>query len=142
MGENWQKVRFYCQAQLHAPIFKQVPPLNQKRYQRYLCITIPKIPIVFLLSQWQQRKSKILHFHSKFLLPKMTSAAIEIAGKLLGIWGRLWGPPKTAFTGLQKDTLTYLISLLVQQWNPFENGCIYLGLAVKLYFLPIFTNFK
>ena len=47
--------------------------------------TYPKFPIVSLLSQWQQSKSKILHFHSKFLLPKMTSAAIEIAGKLLGI---------------------------------------------------------
>ena len=46
--------------------------------------TYPKFPIVSLLSQWQQRKSKIQHFHSKFLLPKMTSAAIEIAGKLLG----------------------------------------------------------
>ena len=56
--------------------------------------TYPKFPIVSLLSQWQQRKSKIQHFHSKFLLPKMTSAAIEIAGKLLGIWGRLWGPTK------------------------------------------------
>ena len=40
-------------------------------------------------------------------------AAIEIAGKLLGIWGRLWGPPKTSYTGLQKDTLTSLISPMV-----------------------------
>ena len=40
-------------------------------------------------------------------------AAIEITGKLLGIWGRLWGPPKTTYTGLQKDTLTSLICLLL-----------------------------
>ena len=45
----------------------------------------------------------------------MTSAAIEIAGKLLGIWGRLWGPPKTTNTGLQKDTLKSLIPLIVWQ---------------------------
>ena len=28
IGENWQKVRFYCQAQINAPIFKRVPLLN------------------------------------------------------------------------------------------------------------------
>ena len=40
-------------------------------------------------------------------------AVIEIAGKLLGIRGMLWGPPKTTHTGLQKDTLTSLISPMV-----------------------------
>ena len=75
--------------------------------------TYPKFPIVFLLSQWQQKSflaAKTCCENAVFLT---SFAAIEIAGKLLGIWGRLWGPPKTAYTGLQKDTLTSLISLLV-----------------------------
>ena len=75
--------------------------------------TYPKFPIVFLLSQWQQKSflaAKICCENAVFLT---SFAAIEIAGKLLGIWGRLWGPPKTAYTGPQKDTLTSLISLLV-----------------------------
>ena len=86
--------------------------------------TYPKFPIVSLLSQWQQRKSRIQHFHSKFLLPKMTSAAIEIAGKLLRIWGRLWGPPKTTYTGLLKDTLTSLLSLMVWLHDPCKEKCL------------------
>ena len=75
--------------------------------------TYPKFPIVFLLSQWQQKSflaAKTCCENAVFLT---YFAAIEIAGKLLGIWGRLWGPPKTTYTGLQKDTLTSLISLLV-----------------------------
>ena len=51
-------------------------------------------------------------------------AAIEIAGKLLGIWGRLWGPPKTAYTGLQKDTLTSLISPMVWLHDPCKEKCL------------------
>ena len=51
-------------------------------------------------------------------------AAIEIAGKLFGIWGRLWGPPKTTYTGLQKDTLTSLISPMVWLHDPCKEKCL------------------
>ena len=80
---------------------------------------------VFLLSQWQQKSflaAKTCCENAVFLT---SFAAIEIAGKLLGIWGRFWGPPKTAYTGLQKDTLTSLISPMVWLHDPCKEKCLY-----------------
>ena len=42
----------------------------------------------------------------------------------LRIWGRLWGPPKSTYIGLQKDTLTSLISLMVWLHDPCREKCL------------------
>ena len=66
-------------------------------------VQIPNIfPAAISMAAAQQQSSFAAKnwCESKVILTSF--AAIEIAVKLLGIWGRLWGPPKVCIQGYIK----------------------------------------